>query len=106
MAEVISNTQGQNLTTSNQGTNVRAVIQPVSHFVLQTTSGTMTISESNSFGAVNPTQFRTTSKITFTGSKKVYALCQGQVLVQPQIGNTSKVNLILKPFTQPIKDET
>ena len=104
MAEVISNTQGQNLTTSNQGTNVRAVIQPVSHFVLQTTSGAISISESNSFGAVNPTQFRTTSKITFTGSKKVYALCQGQVLVQPQIGNTSKVNLILKPFTQPIKD--
>ncbi|KIX22042.1 hypothetical protein SY27_05070 [Flavobacterium sp. 316] len=104
MAEVISNTQGQNLTTSNQGTNVRAVIQPVSHFVLQTTSGAITISESNSFGAVNPTQFRTTSKITFTGSKKVYALCQGQVLVQPQIGNTSKVNLILKPFAQPIKD--
>ena len=41
------------------------------------------------------TQYRTTSFVN--GSGKLYAICDGQLLIQPQTGSTSKVNLILKP---------
>ncbi len=102
MPETISNTQSQQLTTSDDGLNIKPVLQPESHFVIQ--NNNLTITQQNSFGPLSPTQFRTTSKITFTGNKKIYALCKGQVLLQPNTENTSKVNLILKPFNQPIKD--
>ena len=62
-----------------------------------------TILPNNSFGAVSPTSFQTTSTVTFSGSKDVYLACKGQVLLQPNTQDPTKVNLILKPFEQPIK---
>jgi|GEM_PF-544853 len=102
MPDLITNTQGQNSTVSDNGRNVRPVLQAVSHFVLQTDNGVCNISQTNSFGVVSVSEFRTTSKLTFTGAKKVYMLCKGQVLLQPT-SDSNKVNLILKPFEQPIK---
>lgn len=46
-------------------------------------------------GGNSTTQYRTTSFVN--GSGKVYAICSGQLLIQPQTGSTDKVNLILKP---------
>jgi hypothetical protein len=102
MPDLITNTQGQNSTVSDNGRNVRPVLQAVSHFVLQTDNGVCYISQTNSFGVVSSSEFQTTSKLTFTGAKKVYILCKGQVLLQPT-SDSNKVNLILKPFEQPIK---
>ena len=102
MPDLITNTQGQNSTVSDNGRNVRPVLQAVSHFVLQTDNGVCNIAQNNSFGVVSVSEFRTTSKLTFTGTKKVYMLCKGQVLLQPT-SDSNKVNLILKPFEQPIK---
>lgn len=92
--------QYEDLTTSNDGSNVRASLQMISHFFLENNSFSQV--ETNSFGALSTAEFSTTAKVTFSGSKKVYAICQGQVFVQPQVGNNDKVNVILKPFKQPI----
>lgn len=92
--------QYEDLTTSNEGRNVRASLQMISHFFLEDNSFSQI--ESDSFGALSASEFSTTAKVTFTGTKKVYAICQGQVFVQPQEGSTDKVNVILKPFKQPI----
>lgn len=92
--------QYEDLTTSNEGRNVRASLQMTSHFFLEDNSFSQIAAES--FGAISSIDFTTTSKVTFSGIKKVYAICQGQVFVQPQIGSNDKVNVILKPFKQPI----
>ncbi|RRJ92740.1 hypothetical protein EG240_01610 [Paenimyroides tangerinum] len=92
--------QYEDLTTSNDGRNVRASLQMISHFFLENSSFSQV--EANSFGAISTVEFSTTAKVSFSGSKKVYAICQGQIFVQPQVGNNDKVNVILKPFKQPI----
>lgn len=92
--------QYEDLTTSNEGRNVRASLQMTSHFFLEDNSFSQIAAES--FGVISSIDFTTTSKVTFSGIKKVYAICQGQVFVQPQIGSNDKVNVILKPFKQPI----
>ena len=97
---VQNSSQYDKLTTSNDGRNVRASLQALSHFFLE--DGIFTQTETNCFGAKSATEFATTSGLTFSGSKKVYAICQGQVFVQPQENNTDKVNVILKPYRQPI----
>lgn len=94
--------QYQSLTTSSEGRNVMPLLQPKSHFFLEDSSFSQ--SEPQRFGAVSLNQFNTTSKLTFSGTKKVYALCQGTVFIQPQTGNANKVNLILRPFRQPISN--
>lgn len=94
--------QYQSLTTSSEGRNVMPLLQPKSHFFLEDSSFSQ--SEPQRFGAVSLNQFNTTSKLTFSGIKKVYALCQGTVFIQPQTGNADKVNLILRPFRQPISN--
>ncbi|WP_298515771.1 hypothetical protein [uncultured Kordia sp.] len=94
--------QYQSLTTSSEGRNVMPLLQPKSHFFLEDSSFSQ--SEPQRFGAVSLNQFNTTSTLTFSGTKKVYALCQGTVFIQPQTGDANKVNLILRPFRQPISN--
>lgn len=105
MSEILSNTQSQQYTTSNNGRNVRASLVVDSHFFVES-GGVNTFNQnaSQKFGAANDTQFRTTAKITFSGTKKLYAICQGQVFIVPQEGNSTKVNLILRPYKQPIRE--
>jgi hypothetical protein len=58
-------------------------------------------SQTEGFGPISQTQFRLTSKFNITTQKKAFAICKGVILVQPQIGSTTKVNLILRPYKQP-----
>ncbi|AOM75999.1 hypothetical protein BFS30_01760 [Pedobacter steynii] len=61
----------------------------------------MTQVQGQAFGPVSDREFRLTNKFTASGSK-AFAICKGVMLVQPQTGDTNKVNVILRPFTQPI----
>lgn len=54
-----------------------------------------------SFGPKSPTEFRLTSKFILGSAKKAFSICKGVVLVQPQAGDATKVNLILRPYNQP-----
>jgi hypothetical protein len=90
------------LTTSSEGRNVMPLLQPKSHFFLEDANFSQL--EPERFGAVSLNQFNTTSKLNFSGTKKVYALCQGTVFIQPNSGDPDKVNLILRPFRQPISN--
>lgn len=105
MPETLSNTQTQQLTTSENGRNVRPILVANSSFFVES-SGANSFGQTlvQKFGPISDTQFRTTSKITFSGSKKVFAICQGQVFIVPQEGNSTKVNLILRPYKQPIPE--
>lgn len=105
MSEIISNTQTQQLTNSDNGRNVMPVLISDSHFFIES-EGQNSFSQNNNqkFGAISTTQFRTTSKITFSGTKKIYAICQGQTFIVPQQGNSNKINLILRPYKQPIPE--
>jgi hypothetical protein len=89
------------LTHSTDGTNMVPKLRAKSHLFLE--GGSFTQTQSQVFGPVSTQQFRTTAKLSVTGTKKVYAICAGQIFVQPQTGNSNKVNLILRPFRQPIK---
>jgi hypothetical protein len=67
------------------------------------------ISQSNlqSFGPVygdEENQFRLTSKFSVSGEANAYAICKGNVLIVPFEDSTEYVNLVLKPFEQPILD--
>lgn len=98
MLNEFENSQQYNkLTTSNNGTNVRAALQPTSFFF---TDGSYNQTSNQKYGVVSPTQYRGTTKLNCTG--KIYTLCQGQIFIQPQTGNYDKINVILKPFKQPI----
>lgn len=70
-----------------------------SHFF--TDSGGFTQSPAQSFGPVNNSEFNLTSKFSVTTPQKAYSICKGVVLVQPQTGNSDKVNVILRPYKQP-----
>jgi hypothetical protein len=84
----------------SKGLNVRPDLLPESFFFLEK-GKQFSQSSAGKFGA-NGTVFRTTSKISdYTG--KVYTICQGQVFLQPCGTDSTKVNAILKPFSQPIK---
>jgi hypothetical protein len=94
--------QIQNLTTSLDGTKRVAKLQAHSYFYLEGNSFTQ--QQSQAFGALSSSnEFQTTATVSFGATKKVYALCQGTVFLQPQKGSTTKVNLVLKPYNQPIK---
>ncbi|MGQ2981880.1 hypothetical protein [Flavobacterium sp.] len=73
-----------------------------SHFFLEI-SDTLTFAQSNAdkFGAISDNEFSTTATVSFQGSRKVYAITDGQVLLQPHPDST-KINLILKPYRQPV----
>lgn len=85
----------------SKGLNVRPDLLPESFFFLEK-GKTFSQSPAEKFGA-NGTVFRTTSKISFNGTGKVFTICQGQVFLQPCGTDSTKVNAILKPFNQPIK---
>lgn len=105
MPEILSNTQNQQLTTSDNGRNVRPTLIANSHFYIESAGdGAFGQTTSQKFGAISETQFRTSAKVTFSGIKKVFAICQGQIFVVPQQGNTTKVNVILRPYKQPIRE--
>lgn len=104
-----------NLTTESAQNAVLAAIaaakkkeyEPISHFFTdasQLASPVVGNIGTDAFGPVlgsETTKYRTTSVVRTSGSNsvKVFAICDGQVLIQPQIGDDTKVNLILKPST-------
>ncbi|PIF60068.1 hypothetical protein [Flavobacterium sp. 2] len=53
------------------------------------------------FGPQSETVFNLTSRFTLGAPKKAFSICKGVVLIQPQTDNDTKVNLILRPYTQP-----
>lgn len=100
MPTLQENTIGQKLTTSNQGSNKMPKLDAKSYFFLE--DETFTQDAAKSFGVISEDEFRTTSLINVV-NKKVISICSGQIFIQPQTGSIgSKVNLILKPYRQPI----
>lgn len=47
-------------------------------------------------------QYRTTSLFSVSGTVNANAICTGQVFLQPNNSDNSKINLILRPYKQPI----
>ncbi|HUC83472.1 MAG TPA: hypothetical protein VMR70_21345, partial [Flavisolibacter sp.] len=77
-------------------------IKEQSHFFIDPSGVTQVAAQA--FGPVagnEANEFRLTSGFSCNGTAKAFAICKGIVLVQPQAGNTGKVNLVLRPFTQP-----
>lgn len=72
---------------------------PKSHFLTDPASINQTTDQA--FGPVSETKFNITAKFTSTGAQ-AYAVCKGVVLVQPQGVGSEVVNLILRPYEQPI----
>jgi hypothetical protein len=54
------------------------------------------------FGPVNSNEFRLTNLFSLSSETMAYSICKGIILIQPQTGSTDKVNLILRPYKQPI----
>lgn len=83
--------------------------QPHSHFFVDHTnldtpdlsaSANDAIYTTDAFGPVKgdeTNQYRITSFVRASTNSKVFAVCDGHILIQPYDGDTSKVNLILKP---------
>jgi len=93
-----------NPTTSENGRNIRAELYADSYFFLEK-GRAFTQTANQKFGVVGSGEnsvFRTTAKISFAGETKIFAICQGQIFLQPNASNSEKINLILKPFRQPI----
>lgn len=91
-------------TTSDNGRNIRPELKPESYFFLEPGKN-FTQADTEKFGIVsngtNASVFRTTSQISgYSG--KIYTICKGQIFVQPNSSSLDKVNIILKPFVQPI----
>lgn len=100
MPELLDSTQTQQATSSDQGTNKVAKLDAKSFFFLE--DGVFTPqTTAQSFGIIDENQFRTTSIVSVT-NKKVISICKGQIFIQPMTGDVTKVNLILKPYIQPI----
>ena len=106
MPDNITNSQINQGTISNDGTSRREALKPESHFFLQIGNednpGYAQLAN-ETFGVKSQTVFQNTAVVNFTGSKDVYAICKGQVFIQPNASDSNKVNLILRPFNQPIK---
>lgn len=100
MPELLNTTQTQQATSSNQGTNKVAKLDAKSFFFLEDEVFALQTT-AQSFGIINDNQFRTTS-IVSVANKKIVSICKGQIFIQPMTGDLTKVNLILKPYTQPI----
>lgn len=101
MPELLDSTQTQQATSSDQGTNKVAKLDAKSFFFLE--DGVFAPqTAAQSFGIIDENQFRTTSIVSVT-NKKVISICKGQIFIQPMTGDDTKVNLILKPYIQPIK---
>ena len=97
MPEINNSSQFESLTATSDGVNVMPTIQATSHFFAEGNGYSQVVGKA--FGPLSETQFRVTSAVTV--SSQIYTICQGQVFVQPQSSNASKVNVILRPFKQP-----
>lgn len=90
-------------TVSDNGRNIRADLKSESFFFLESGKN-FTQANNQKFGIVssgNTSVFRSTSQITgYSG--KIFTICKGQIFVQPNSADPDKVNIILKPFLQPI----
>lgn len=79
--------------------------EPISHFftdAIQLDFPIIGNVGTDAFGPIlgfETTQYRTTSIVRASSADpvKVFAICNGQILIQPQTGDNTKVNLILKP---------
>ncbi|MDN3548775.1 hypothetical protein [Mucilaginibacter aquaedulcis] len=80
--------------------NFISLFAPQSHFF--TDPAVVTQSAVQAFGPASPNIFHTTSSFNITADALAFAICSGVVSVQPQTGNNNLVNLILRPFKQPI----
>jgi len=90
-------------TTSDDGVNRMAQLMPESFFYLDSNDFSQNVSQAFGPDSATPQNlYRTTATVRVTGNLKVYAICKSTVLVQPNSDDATKVNLILKPFTQPI----
>jgi hypothetical protein len=92
----------------SENTNSR-IQRPVGNSFFFTEPDKIIQSSDQAFGPFGDTdeekshQFRLTSMFDTTdGYAKAYAICSCRILIQPQIGTTDKVNLILKPTSQPL----
>lgn len=74
----------------------------VSHFFTNPNQISQSSASTQSFGPVSATEYRISTVFTATNIAKAYAICKGVVLVQSNSDSTNKVNLILKPYKQPI----
>ncbi|UIR56355.1 hypothetical protein LZQ00_00670 [Sphingobacterium sp. SRCM116780] len=72
---------------------------PESHFFTDTNGISQTAEQS--FGPKDVNTFDVTARFSSTGGM-AYALCKSVVFIQPQEGNSQLVNLILRPYQQPI----
>lgn len=71
------------------------------HFFIPPSSFTQ--SQAQAFGVIDSNNFRLTSLFSVASATKAFSICKGVVLIQPQTGaESTKVNLILRPFIQPI----
>ena len=94
----INNAAAFSLNSAN-GRNDNDKLKAKSHFFIEGVDFNQ--SSLQKFGPVSEDIFRTTASIDVVGTKKIFTICQGTVFIQPQVGS-NKVNLILKPFNQPI----
>lgn len=60
-------------------------------------------SAAQAFGPIDEDQFRLTTKFSLGADTPAYAICTGIVLVQPLATDSTRVNLVLRPFKQPIQ---
>ena len=75
--------------------------RPESYFFSEST---VIQTSDQAFGPVvgsETTQYRTTAKFTAVADVKAYAICAGQVFLQPHT-DAAKVNLVLRPYRQPM----
>ncbi|KRT15664.1 hypothetical protein ASU31_13445 [Pedobacter ginsenosidimutans] len=72
---------------------------PTSYFFTDPASVSQTTAQA--FGPVSENEFNLTAKFTSTGAQ-AFAVCKGVVLIQPQGVGSEVVNLILRPYEQPI----
>lgn len=75
--------------------------EPISHFF--TNPALITQASNQAYGPVSENEFRLTTKFTASAGAKAFAICQGIVLVQPQKDQPTKVNLVIRPYKQPIQ---
>jgi len=97
----------------NNRTNRVPKLEPLSHFFVELPNDPANnnwVPTQNANQAYGPfdvngnvaDKYRVTAQFTAGSDLKARAMCKGTVLVVEQNGNNDKVNLILKPFTQPI----
>lgn len=79
--------------------NYIAKFTPNSHFF--TDPNALSQVAGQAFGPAGEDEFWLTTRFTVSAAK-AFAICKGVVLVQPQTGSANLVNLILRPYEQPI----